>query len=79
VKSLLGGCLIADHRYAEPLQLESYPIIRSSFGDAHNRTLVALRRIVNLYNAWGRPQKAASYAACFPNGIDTVQCGSDAD
>jgi non-specific serine/threonine protein kinase/serine/threonine-protein kinase len=69
VKSLLGGCLIADHRYrdAQPLLLESYPIIRSSFGAAHNRTVVALRRIVDLYNAWGQPQKAAPYAALLPD------------
>jgi tetratricopeptide (TPR) repeat protein len=72
IKSLLGGCLVADHRYAaaEPLLLESYPIIRSGFGDSHNRTQVAARRIVDLYNAWGKPQKAAPYAAML-TGITT--------
>jgi non-specific serine/threonine protein kinase/serine/threonine-protein kinase len=65
IKSLLGGCLVADHQYveAEPLLLESYPIIKSNFGPAHNRTQVAARRIVDLYNGWGKPQKAAPYAA----------------
>jgi hypothetical protein len=65
IKSLLGGCLVADHQYAaaEPLLLESYPIIRSSFGEPHPRTQVAARRLVDLYNAWGKPQKAAPYAA----------------
>lgn len=65
IKSLLGGCLVADHQYvaAEPLLLESYPIIRSRFGDSHNRTQVAARRIVDLYNGWGKPEKAARYAA----------------
>jgi non-specific serine/threonine protein kinase/serine/threonine-protein kinase len=68
IKSLLGGCLSAAGRYgeAEPLLLESHPIIRSSFGDSHNRTLVAVRRIVDLYNAWGKPRQAAHYAAMFP-------------
>jgi serine/threonine protein kinase/tetratricopeptide (TPR) repeat protein len=65
IKSMLGGCLVADHQYsaAEPLLLESYPIIRSSFGDSHNRTQVAARRIVDLYNGWGKPEKGARYAA----------------
>jgi serine/threonine protein kinase/tetratricopeptide (TPR) repeat protein len=65
IKSMLGGCLVADHQYAaaEPLLLESYPIIRSSFGDSHNRTQVAARRLVDLYNGWGKPQKALPYAA----------------
>jgi non-specific serine/threonine protein kinase/serine/threonine-protein kinase len=69
VKSLLGGCLMADHQYheAEPLLLESYPIIRSNFGDSHNRTIVAVRRIVDLYNALGQPLKGASYAALLPD------------
>jgi eukaryotic-like serine/threonine-protein kinase len=69
IKSLLGGCFMDERRYreAEPLLLESYPIIRSSFGPAHNRTVVAGRRIVDLYKAWGKPQKAAEYAAMLPN------------
>jgi len=69
VKSLLGACLMEARRYgeAEPLLLESYPIIRSNFGGSHNRTIVALRRIVDLYNAWGQPQKAARFAAMLPD------------
>jgi tetratricopeptide (TPR) repeat protein len=68
IKSLLGGSLMASRRYrdAEPLLLESYPIIRASFGDSHNRTIVAVRRIVDLYNAWGQPGKAAPYAEKLP-------------
>ena len=69
IKSLLGGCLILAGRYreAEPLVLESYPIIKSNFGDSHNRTRVALRRIVDLYKAWGKPMQAAQYAALLPD------------
>jgi eukaryotic-like serine/threonine-protein kinase len=63
IKSLLGGCLIAERRYreAEPLVLESYRIIESQFGDSHERTRAALRRIVDLYSAWGKPTQAARY------------------
>jgi serine/threonine protein kinase len=65
VKSLLGGALTEARRYdeAEPLLLESYPVIRAEFGDAHPRTLVALRRIVNLYDAWGKADRGAQYKA----------------
>jgi serine/threonine protein kinase/Tfp pilus assembly protein PilF len=64
IKSLLGGCLVADHRYAEaePLLLESYPVILATFGASHGRTQVAARRLVDLYTAWGKPEKAAPYA-----------------
>ncbi|HTB15590.1 MAG TPA: tetratricopeptide repeat protein [Bryobacteraceae bacterium] len=70
IKSLLGGCLTADHQYAaaEPLLLESYPIIRSTFGDSHKRTQVAAQRVVDMYNAWGKAQKAAPYAAILVGG-----------
>ena len=46
IESLLGGCLTAGKRYAdaEPLLLESYPIIKANFGDAHPRTQAALKR-----------------------------------
>ncbi len=68
IESLLGGCLTLAHRYrdAEPLLLGSYPIIRANFGPSHNRTVVALRRIVELYTAWNKPEKAAPYAAQLP-------------
>jgi tetratricopeptide (TPR) repeat protein len=65
VHSLLGECLTAakDYPSAEPLLLGSYPIIRATFGDAHNRTKVALRRIADLYDAWGKTDAAAKYRA----------------
>ena len=68
VESLLGGCLTAARRYreAEPLLLKSYPILREAFGDSHNRTRVALGRIVDLYDAWGKPDKAAKYRVMLP-------------
>jgi serine/threonine protein kinase len=65
IKSLLGGCLTAAKRYAdaEPLLLESYPVIKANFGDAHPRTQVALKRLVDLYDGWGKSAKGAQYRA----------------
>jgi tetratricopeptide (TPR) repeat protein len=68
VKNMLGSCLTDARRYgeAEPLLMESYPVIRASFGDSHNRTIVALRRILDLYKAWNKPEKAAFYSGMMP-------------
>jgi serine/threonine protein kinase len=33
-------------------------IIKGNFGDKHPRTQVALKRLVDLYDAWGKPAKA---------------------
>jgi len=65
IKSLLGGCLTTEKRYAdaEPLLLESYPVIKANFGGAHPRTQVALKRLVDLYDVWGKPAKGAPYRA----------------
>jgi len=68
VESLLGGCLLTMKRYseAEPLLLKSYPVIRSQFGPSHNRSVVALRRIIDLYEGWGRRDRAELYRAELP-------------
>ena len=62
-KSLLGGCLSEQGKYqeSERLLVKSYEIIRKQFGDDHRRTREALARIINLYDAWGKPDKAAKY------------------
>jgi hypothetical protein len=51
---------------AEPLLVAAYPVVKATFGDAHNRTRVALQRIVDLYEAWGRVQAADKYRAMLP-------------
>jgi tetratricopeptide (TPR) repeat protein len=68
VNSLIGGCLVfmREYRQAEPLLVASYPIVRAAFGEAHNRTRVALTRIVDLYDKWGRPEAARKYRALLP-------------
>ena len=64
-ESILGGCLTALERYAEaePLLLESYPVIKAARGESHQRTLEAGQRVVDLYEAWGQPDEADQYGA----------------
>jgi hypothetical protein len=71
-ESVLGRCLISLKRYdeAEPLLVESYPIIKSNFGDRDRLTQRALSRIIDLYEAWGKPDKAAEYRAMLPKPGD---------
>jgi non-specific serine/threonine protein kinase/serine/threonine-protein kinase len=68
INSLIGGCLTEMRSYAEaePLLVAAYPVVKATFGDAHNRTRVALQRIVDLYEAWGRVQAADKYRAMLP-------------
>ena len=61
--SVLGAALAGQRRFeeAEPLLVESYPIIKDDRGPHHRRTQQALERIVALYDAWNRPQERARY------------------
>lgn len=64
----LGECLMAQGRYAEaePLLVQSYDEIHTSQGDQDPRTAEALKRLVVLYDAWQKPQRAAQYRALRP-------------
>lgn len=61
--SLLGAALTGLTRYdeAEELLLKSYPVIRDDRTPQHRRTHEAIARIVKLYDAWGKPDKAAGW------------------
>jgi eukaryotic-like serine/threonine-protein kinase len=61
-ESMLGELYVSTKRYpeAERLYRESFPVIRSQFGDAHDRTRVARDRFVKLYEEWGKPALADS-------------------
>ena len=63
--SLLGGCLSKLRKYsqAEKLVVEGYSIVKKQFGASHRRTQAALKRIIELYEAWEKPEKAAMYKA----------------
>jgi tetratricopeptide (TPR) repeat protein len=64
-RSLLGGCLTKEGQYAqaEGLLTKSLDIIKKQFGQDHPRTQAALRRVVELYDAWGKPKQAAAHRA----------------
>jgi serine/threonine protein kinase len=61
--SALGECLAMQQRYneAEPLLIASYESLRNSQGSANPRTRIALRRIVALYENWGKSDAAREY------------------
>jgi serine/threonine protein kinase/Tfp pilus assembly protein PilF len=62
-KLLLGACLKEEKRYgeAESLMLEAFPIIEKSFGIGHPRAQAAVKRLIELYEAWGKPDRVAAY------------------
>ncbi|UCC31020.1 MAG: serine/threonine protein kinase [Phycisphaerales bacterium] len=67
-QSLLGEYLAAQGHYeeAESLLLEGFATIESGHGKSHTTTPRALRRIVNLYDAWGKPDEASRWRARSP-------------
>jgi len=62
-ESVLGACLAAQRRFAEaePLLLQAAAGLEKSRGRDHERTLEARQRLVALYEAWGRPDRAAAW------------------
>jgi tetratricopeptide (TPR) repeat protein len=62
-ESALGACLTAEGRHAEAeaLLLRAETALESSRGPQHERTVEARRRLVALYEAWGRPDRAARW------------------
>jgi len=67
-QSLLGACLQAEGKFerAEELLLQSLDVLRESRGPSDEHTRTAIRRLGELYEAWGRPQEAAKYRATAP-------------
>ena len=61
----LGNCLTALKRYPEAeLMLNSaYLAFQSSLGDSNSTTRETLQFLKNLYDAWGKKEKAAEYQA----------------
>ncbi len=64
-ESIRGSVLAAGGRYreAEPQLVASYPVVRDAKGERSLYAREALERLVTLYDAWGRPEKAAEYRA----------------
>lgn len=63
--SVLGSCLAAQGRFeeAEPLLTGSYLALSKEEGDGAQKVPEALQRLIDLYTAWGKPEKAAAYRA----------------
>jgi len=63
--SLLGECLtkLGQYEEAEALLAANYPIIVADRGETHERTMEVLRRLIGLYDVWGKAEKADEYRA----------------
>jgi len=51
---------------AEPLLLEAVTGRRLKLGDEHPHTLESLNNLIELYEAWGKPEKANEWRAKLP-------------
>ncbi len=62
-ESVLGGSLAALGRYAEaePLLTDGYAQLARASGDLRSQRRQALERLVTLYSAWQKPDRAAAY------------------
>ena len=64
-ESVLGDCLARLKRFAEaePLLLKGHAGLKAKFGEEDERTVEALSRLAQLYDAWKKPEMAAHYRA----------------
>ncbi len=62
-ENVYGRCLVGVHRYreAEAILVKLFPIIRKDYGD--EGALESAKALVTLYEATGRPERAAAYRA----------------
>ena len=64
----MGLVYVRSERYeqAEPLLLKAYQLRQQRLGDLHPDTQAILRRLVRLYDAWGKAQEAEKWRAKLP-------------
>ena len=64
-RSHLGACLLKLKRYreAEEQLLTAYAGLKTARGEQHEITRRAVSRLIELYEAWGKPGQAAPYRA----------------
>jgi hypothetical protein len=64
-ETALGECLLAQGRYAEaePLLLTGFGDLKTRLGEKHRMSVVAARRLHEMYTAWHKPVEAAHFAA----------------
>jgi tetratricopeptide (TPR) repeat protein len=63
-----GRCLTKMERNeeAEVVLLEAREILSAAIGAEHEETLWTIESLVELYDAWGKPEKAAEWRAKLP-------------
>ena len=68
-RSLLGATLIAQARYgeAETVLLDAYRELQATPEAPRRDTAATIARLVALYDAWGRTEKAATYRSLLPH------------
>jgi hypothetical protein len=61
----LAGMLFRQRRYAdaEPLAIAGYTVFRDVLGEDNATTQAARKRVVEIYEGWGRPAEAAKWKA----------------
>jgi tetratricopeptide repeat protein len=57
---------LARYREAERELLRAQADLHVAVGDAHRDTVAAVRRLVELYDAWGRPAEASAWKKRLP-------------
>ena len=69
----LAGCLVLRCRYedAERELLAAYQGLESGLGKAHPRTVRVLKRLVDTYEQWEDPERAAEWEAKLPKTEET--------
>lgn len=62
-QAALGRCMVGRQRFedAEELLAHAYRVISAAVGDDHERTTDARDAILELYEAWGTPEKAQAF------------------
>ena len=65
---LLARCLAQEGRLveAERLFLDAYPIIENQLGPGHPRLIAAVRQGAEIYETWGKPDRAAEWRKKLP-------------
>jgi len=56
----------AQYEKVEPLLLEAADGLRLKLGDTHPHTLESMNNLIDLYEAWGKPEKANEWRVKLP-------------
>ena len=68
----LGRCLTGLERYAEAetALLEAHEVLTAAVGADHAQTRKVMPNLAELYDAWGKPEKAAEWRAKLPDDAE---------